>query len=127
MLYKHLNRLIEILKKYEGCPKWEGILLVEDSEVRHEETKYIPRNAIKTPEEFSQRFEEILGKGYDWINLVANGVLGNNLLVSIELPSRTIGASIDEVTVNLSGPYFENGLGNDLKLKWFINDKVTIE
>jgi len=69
------------------------------------EITLIPKSKLYSIESYSKRFEELLDKGYSWINLVGNGVKDGNLIVSVELPKRPVGVIKEKISVNLSGPY----------------------
>jgi len=111
------------LKDKGDAPEWKEILLIEDSEMQHGISIIVPQKALKSPEEYAQRFEELLNRGYDWINLVGNGVLNNKLLVSIEFPKDPKRVPVDKISVNLSGPH----IGSNGKLQWYLDDKVKIK
>jgi len=81
----------------------------------------IQRSALTTPEDYAPRFDEHLAKGYSWINMNAAGILGDSLLVVIELPSYVSGAPKDKVAVNLSGAAMLNG-----KTVWNADERFKI-
>ena len=78
--------------------------IVESAEITYGPTDEIPRRALTTAEAYASRFEALLTAGYAWINLSALGVLGEHLLVSVELPREPVGIPAGRTSVNLSGP-----------------------
>src|SRR5437868_14232750 len=42
---------------------------------------------LRTPAEYEQRFEELLDRGYSWLNVGFRGVYRDFLIVGVELPS----------------------------------------
>ncbi len=105
-VYEHIKRLEEWLRRDGDAPQWEGIVIAENYFIGSEEnpTK-IPAPDLQSVDAYAARFEEILRRGYSWVNLVGNGLLGEKLLVTVEYPKQTCGASMEQVSVNLSGPY----------------------
>jgi hypothetical protein len=70
---------------------------------------------LRTPAEYEQRFEELLDRGYSWLNVGFRGIYRNFLIVGVELPSLKFpdgsGRSIPRTlypghrtSINLSGP-----------------------
>jgi hypothetical protein len=68
-----------------------------------------------TPAEYEQRFEELLNRGYSWINVGFRGIHRDFLIIGVELPSLKIpdgsGRWIPRrlypghrTSINLSGP-----------------------
>jgi len=88
-LAQHLRELETFLRRDGDAPEWTGILIVEDSEIVHGARTRIPRSSLLTPDEFSSRFDELVARGYGWINLVGNGLLDGKLLVSVEIPHES--------------------------------------
>lgn len=62
------------------------------------------RNALKNTTEFSLRFDVLLSSGYDSIHLFACGVAEDTLLIGVEVPTSSTGASVGLTRVTYSGP-----------------------
>jgi hypothetical protein len=107
-LESHLARLEASLKSLPDPPEWTGIWMVEAREIEHLPNRpsflRIPRPALKEPLEYASRFDDLLLRGYRWINLVGLGILGQVLLVSVEFPDRAGTTPAGQTSVNLSGP-----------------------
>ncbi len=99
----HINKLKTFILKYDASLSWSRVLIIEDEKMIHGNPSLIPRSALVTPEDYAMRFDEHLGKGYSWINMNAAGILGDTLLVVIELPNYVSGSSRDKVSINFSG------------------------
>ena len=100
-----LNQLSLFMEQW-GCQdgSWSEAVFVEDTSIVDKEAKcYIPRSALMTPEEYAPRFEELLGRGYSWLNMNATGILGQMLIITVTLPSYTT-ENKGETSVNYSGP-----------------------
>ena|SRR2546423_5575627 len=98
----HLNRLTAVIKERCGKPFWTHILMTEYSSVEHGEIINIPKVALLTPEQYAQRFDELLEIGYSWIHLDALGTAEGALIVIVMWPREAVGAPRDRVSVNLS-------------------------
>ncbi len=122
MLQNHLARLEEWISNNSVVPSWDELVIVEDSDMQHGAITKIFESALHTPDKYNKRFNEILDRGYSWVNLVCNGIIDNKLLISVEIPSNTSNVPADKVSVNISGPY----LGEDKNPKWDLNKKVQI-
>lgn len=120
-LERHLNRLESFILKLDDSVSWSRVLIVEYENIAHGKPSLIQRFALSTSQEYAPRFDEHLAKGYSWINLNAAGVLGDTLLVVIELPSYVSGAPKDKVAVNLSGAAMLNG-----KTIWNADERYKI-
>ncbi|MBL8717329.1 MAG: hypothetical protein JNL79_15185 [Myxococcales bacterium] len=62
----------------------------------------VRRDDCRDPEDYSNRFEEVLAAGFPWINVSCYGVDGGKLIVVVEVP-RGGGRAI-RTSVNYSGP-----------------------
>ena len=78
----------------------EGSHLAPDSRGRCR----VRRNELRAPSEYDARFDELLSLGYPWINLWACGVLGDSLIVAVELPRVRPEQPCPVTSVNHSGP-----------------------
>jgi hypothetical protein len=103
-LTEHLGRLEAWLRRNGDAPAWWSVRIVESAEIKYGLTDEIPQRAMKTAESYAPRFERLLAAGYAWINLSALGVLGEHLLVCVELPREPVGILAGRTSVNLSGP-----------------------
>jgi hypothetical protein len=56
---------------------------------------YIPKSVLILATDYEKRFDELLSKGYDWINMNAMGILQNSFIVQIEFPFKSLNASRD--------------------------------
>jgi len=118
----HLNLIIEDLKQRSDIPAWNKIRIVEGRDIQHCEIDVIPESSLKTPEAYSPRFQELLDRGYGWMNLVNNGIVHQMLLLSIEIPQSPSGIPPSQVPINLSGPYYnKNGT-----LCWDASSRIKI-
>ena len=102
----HLARLETWLRRLPQCPPWVGHLLAEngwvDSDPDGVPTLRAP-DPLRSPAAYAERFDELVTRGYDWVNLHAAGVIGGQLVVAVELP-RARGDRPGITSVNLSGP-----------------------
>ena len=78
--------------------------MIEDSAITYGETTDLPTTALFSPEQYAQRFDELLEKGYGWVHLNAVGTLDEALIVSVTWPREAVGAPREWVSVNLSWP-----------------------
>jgi hypothetical protein len=102
-LEKHLNQLAEFMNEWDA-PPWSRVLFVEDDSIVHGIPSYIPHTALISMEDYAPRFDAHLDAGHSWINMEAAGILGNTLLVLIQLPRYQNNVPRDKVSVNFSGP-----------------------
>ena len=97
----HLKRA---LKWFTGiCPPatWSEVVFYEGEPLDH---TTIPAHLLFTPDNYRQRFCELLEDGHSWINLHISGVLDGLLILSVEWPSYENNIPREYVSVNLSGP-----------------------
>jgi hypothetical protein len=64
----------------------------------------VRRKNLRSPSEYEDRFDELLSMGFPWINLWACGVLGDSLIVAVELPRTRPDEPCPTTSVNHSGP-----------------------
>ena len=81
----------------------------------------MPKSALISAYRYEKRFDELLSKGYDWINMNAMGILNNSFIVQIAFPIKSLNAPRGIVSVNYSGPAIF-----DTKPLWDLSDKVEI-
>jgi hypothetical protein len=102
----HLARLDTWLRTLPRCPPWTGHLLAENASVNRRPDGLPALSApepLRSPAGYSDRFDELVTRGYDWVNLHAAGVIGGQLVVAVELP-RAPGDRPGITSINLSGP-----------------------
>src|SRR5438874_12892333 len=85
-LEKHFNRLVSFMKEWNAPSSWSRVLFVEDDSVTHGIPSYVPRGALVSFEDYEPKFDAHLNEGHSWINMQAVGILGDTLLVLIQLP-----------------------------------------
>jgi hypothetical protein len=83
---------------------WSQVLFVESPSLVYGEVCRIPQSALILPEDYANRFDELLNGGYHWINMNALGIWKDKLIVVIELPNYKSNIPRDKVSVNFSGP-----------------------
>lgn len=120
-LAHHLRELEAFLRREGDAPEWTAILIVEDTEITHGPRTKIPRSSLHTPNDFASRFDELVARGYGWINLVGNGVLDGKLIVSVEIPRESSGLASTDVPVMTCGPNFDSS-----KWGWDLSDRVQL-
>ena len=116
---KHFENLSKFLLGC-GVPTWDRELFAEDLYVDHLSKRTIDRHKLYELLEFSDRFDFLLHKGYDWLNLSGLGLHGGTLIVAIEKPLST--RDCPRTSVNLSGP-LHCVEENDFCLKKYIEIK----
>lgn len=95
------GELARFLREWCNAPVYKRILIVEDDFYRYvEKDRILTKSALSTPEEISDRFDELLGRGADWINLHAAGIIDDALIVVIEKPKRGGTCPRERVSVN---------------------------
>ncbi len=122
ILIDHLAILEAFLKREGDAPEWTDIRIVEDHDISYGTVTIIPQASIQRPEDYASRFETLVRLGYSWINLVGNGVFNGTLLVSVEIPRESSKLTAADVSVNVSGPYFNS----DGTKHWYIEDKIKV-
>lgn len=109
-LEKHFQRLTTYMEQSGAPASWSRVLFIEAASIVRGRTSLVPRKALIPMEDYAARFDSHLDAGHQWINMNAAGILGNALLVVIELPGYKSNAPRDKVSVNLSGAAHENGV-----------------
>ena len=108
-LESHLNRLIAFTAQGGVPPSWSGVLFVEDASIARGMPSLIPRDSLIPLADYAARFTAHLDAGHSWINMNAAGILGDALIVIIELPGYKNDVPRGAVSVNVSGPAMLNG------------------
>ncbi|MCP4978002.1 MAG: hypothetical protein GY931_17780 [Maribacter sp.] len=115
----HIQELFKWVRTLEGCPQnWNGVQIIEDPSfsIRGKVWK-VPKESLKSIKEYEGRFEELLEKGYSWININFGGIYNDNAIVFIEYPNQSSGLPKDKVPVVPSGPF-----GHE----WDLSNKLCI-
>jgi hypothetical protein len=120
-----LQAMLLSLPRTAAAPPWRRILLSEESKVERigkgASRPSLPSDELKTPTEFEPRWQEMvdLGRGR-WINLSAQGVWRDALIVLAEPPTRGDLHShpANRISVNFSGP----NVGSD----WRVESQLDI-
>jgi hypothetical protein len=108
-LEKHLNLLASSAELWGAPPSWSRVLFVEEASVTHGAPSLIARSSLLPMADYAARFDTHLAAGHAWVNMNAAGVLGDDLLVVIELPRYQNSVPRDKVSVNFSGPAILDG------------------
>jgi hypothetical protein len=108
-LEKHLNRLIPFMEQWGAPSSWSRVLFVEDTSIARGMPSLIPRHSLIPMADYAVRFDSHLGAGHSWINMNAAGILGDALLVVIELPRYINNVPREKTSVNFSGPAILDG------------------
>ena len=116
----HFNDLISFFKPPQNL-FWSQVLVVEQQFIAWGKIIHISKSALISANEYEKRFDELLNKGYDWLNMNAMGILHNAFIVQIEFPCKSLNAPRDKVSVNYSGPAIFNGAS-----EWDLSNKVQI-
>ena len=116
----HFNELISLFEPPEHL-FWAHILVGEERSIMWGKITYIPKSVLVLATDYEKRFDELLSKGYDWINMNAMGILQYSFIVLIEFPLKSLNASRDKVSVNYSGPAIFNK-----QPLWDLSNKVKI-
>jgi hypothetical protein len=94
----------DLLRAFADSREQSEVVLVELSPNDFGDVRgpVVRRTSLRTVEEYRERFEELLGAGYAWINLSLYGEMDEKLLVAVELPRAPVGTQV--TSVNISGP-----------------------
>lgn len=118
-LEAQLDRLFAFFRESFAQVSWRQILIAEAKMITDLPSYQIPRAALFTPQQYADRFAELLTQGYSWINLQVAGVFEDTMLIVVEWPQYKSGAP--RPAVNFSGPYLVRG-----RESWNLLDRVTI-
>jgi hypothetical protein len=111
-MVNHMSQLTQALQELlaflgrAGCPPaTQRIMIVEvgTSPCHADGRIKVQRSDLRSPDEYSSRFDELLSLGMPWINLSCYGIDGDVLIVAVELP-RPGYAHCTRTSLNLSGP-----------------------
>ena len=115
----HIQRLIEWAHTQDGCPKnWADIQIIEDPSfsIRSEKWK-ASKESLMSIKQYEEIFNDLLNKGYSWININFGGIYKNKAIIFIEYPSNPINIPKEKVSINYSGPE---------GYEWDITEKLCI-
>lgn len=90
----------------------DGLPLKKPREMQTDYTRFrIRKDEMLTPDQYEDRFNELLGVGYEWLDMSCYGVHDGFLIVAIELPGPVLPQGGKRklfpgcaTAVNLSGP-----------------------
>ena len=104
--HQDLNTYINSLKNWLvsewGVPLWKEVLLIEDATFDPDPLR-IEVGECFSLDAYQIRFQELLGRGYSWINLSALGFFEQAMLIHVEYPNSEYG-NASNTRVNFSGP-----------------------
>src|SRR5688500_5777198 len=95
----HFNDLMSFFKPPSNL-SWVRVVVVEEESIMRGKITHIPKSALISAHKYEKRFDELLRKGYDWINMNAMGILHNSFIVQISFPIKSLYAPRDKVSVN---------------------------
>ncbi len=101
LLDEHFERLKQFLKE-RGVPEWGDVLFVEDLFIDAGSKQIIMKSRFQNLNDFKTRFQTLFSKGYSWLNLSGLGLIGNTLVVAVEMPNKAYPEAV--TSINLSGP-----------------------
>lgn len=120
-----LENLIQWLAEIAAIPPYEGYLLLEgQASLDGRGMKTVSRAALKSPEEYETRFEQLFQVGHFWIRMGVTGIILNKLVIQIQ-PSEGVGASSGQVAVNMAGPAKEVSERPGWTLPWKLLDDFS--
>jgi hypothetical protein len=109
-LEKHFNRLASFMERWGAPSSWSRVLFVEEVSITRGMPSLIPRGSLIPMTDYAARFDSHLDAGHAWVNMNAAGILGDALLVVIELPGYKNNVPRDKVSVNFSGAAIIDGV-----------------
>ena len=119
----HTNNVLKFMREIDSnITKYSIIFVIEGKNLKYHNNLWDLR--IKDLIEFKDYekiFDELLNKGYSWINLNCMGVLDGCLVLCVELPHSVGNTPREKVQVNYSGPCII-----DDKLVWNLRDYYNI-
>jgi hypothetical protein len=118
-----LQELQAHIIRWDAQPNaWSSIAIIEDSAVRREKQFcYLALSDLSSPENYANRFAQLMMHGYSWLNMNAAGIVDHTLIVVIELPNY-VTTTIGKTSVNYSGAPIIYG-----QSKWDANDRIFLE
>ncbi len=105
-LKKHIDRIISLTNELDPSITWKSIQIVKDVVVNPGiQTVDLSKAVFFSMEEFETEFNQLILKGYSWINFNVLGKLDNALIISVELPASICFLPPESTPINLSGPF----------------------
>jgi hypothetical protein len=108
-----LQSWLRQLESTNELPAWTHVLIGEDRNVDWTlRPGRLAASALLDPTLFELRWNELIAEGRsDWINVSAQGVWKDALIVLVEAPRfGDVGRyAPDQISVNFSGPYLQSG------------------
>jgi len=105
-LSNRLQGLLDFLEKRGHSPPTRKLRIVEITRRAPTDAQgriRIKRSELRDPAEYEARFDTFVKAGMPWINVSCVGVLGEFLVVGIEVPEAPPKPA-DRTSVNYSGP-----------------------
>jgi len=131
-VHEYIKDLIGYLKRDSNILPWSEIVIFEtESDGVQYQPKddgiyawFISPSSFFTPDEYLERFDDLLHEGYSWINMSGYGVLNSTLIIAIELPREIVGVPYGKTSINFSGPRIDINTG---KYVWNAEGFIIIE
>lgn len=108
--FSSILETIVIRLRASRCPDWSHIIIFEESDIKYlslsESPKlcgHIKSEKIYKAENYEQRFQELIMRGYRWINISPQGLWNNDLLIIVEVPLNSSNYSADNTFINTAG------------------------
>jgi hypothetical protein len=110
-----------VLTRIGQVGSWSQVRVAEDTTIRRQGRDcYIAQSSLFTPEDYAPRFDALLSQGYSWLNMNWAGIVGDTLIIVIELPVAISGIA-GKTSVNFSGPRLIDG-----KPQWNAAGFITV-
>lgn len=107
-LNKETDLLLEWLSNSIEIPAIGNKLVVVDCFERRTidnfEYSIIHSDKIYPVKDFEKAFDDLLHKGYGWINLHCAGIYQKNIIFTLELPHTSSSIPYGKTSINYSGP-----------------------
>jgi hypothetical protein len=104
-LSEALKKLCELLATMLTLPESRGFKILEVRENIKTDGAgrlLVRRAELNSPDEFEQRFRELLYQLHPWINMTCYGLFEGDLIVGVEIPRSAERST--RTSVNFSGP-----------------------
>lgn len=106
-LEQDVARLLDFLAADGGTPPYQGILIGISKRIMKKCRSCIYREDIYNLESFALQYMALKQSGYSWINLTCAGILEENLMLIIELPTGITGVPFGYTRIEYHGPCLE--------------------
>jgi len=100
MIIERIICSIDLISYYDDC-------LIVDSKYIDRDKNEISDIYFKTISEYNNEFDQILHKGFSWVNVSFCGIYKKKLLFCIETPKESTGVPYEYVAINTSGPFLD--------------------